>query len=99
MLGGLQSAKIETACHIFHVPSTFKPVAHTTYEGGTCIKTALHEVGFKIQKLIWQLIKSISQMCINTVGIINMETKKIWVKQKKNCNHKFNQFTVWFTVS
>lgn len=28
MLGGLQSAKIETACHIFHVPSTFKPVAH-----------------------------------------------------------------------
>lgn len=50
MLGGLQSAKIETACHIFHVPSTFKPVAHTG--GGTCIKTALHEVGFKIQKLI-----------------------------------------------
>ena len=34
MLGGLQSAKIETACHIFHVPGTFKPVEYAAFIRG-----------------------------------------------------------------
>lgn len=54
MLRGLQSAKIETACHIFHVPSTFKPVEYAAFireRGGlVCIIiTALHEAWLKIQ--------------------------------------------------
>lgn len=34
MLEGLQSAKIEMACHIFHVPSTFKPVEYAAFIRG-----------------------------------------------------------------